>query len=73
MPSSIDIVTGQPTLSVVVPCFNEEAVIVACHQRLTAVLQGTGEPYEIVYVDDGSHDQTAEMLRELHANDPHIP
>ena len=63
---------GQPTLSIVVPCFNEEAVIGACHQRLTAVLQGTGETYEIVYVDDGSKDRTADLLQEMHATDPHI-
>lgn len=72
MSALTDNLTGQPTLSVVVPCFNEEAVIVVCHERLTAVLQGTGETYEIVYVDDGSHDRTAEMLQELHAHDAHI-
>ncbi len=73
MASSIDTTNNdQPTLSVIVPCFNEEAVMVACHERLTGVLQGTGEPYEIVYVDDGSRDRTAEILRELHAGDPHI-
>jgi glycosyltransferase involved in cell wall biosynthesis len=71
MPSLIDN-PGRPTISVVVPCFNEEAVIVVCHERLTKVLQSTGEPYEIVYVDDGSRDNTAQMLQDLHATDPHI-
>ena len=42
------------------------------HQRLTDVLQGTREPYEIVYVDDGSGDRTAEVLQDLHARDAHI-
>jgi polyisoprenyl-phosphate glycosyltransferase len=59
-------------LSVVVPCFNEEAGIQACHERLTMVLQGLGEPYEIIYVDDGSKDQTAERLYGLHVRDSNV-
>lgn len=61
-----------PVLSVVVPCYNEEEGIAACHARLTAVLDGMGEAYEIIYVDDGSKDRTADRLRSLHAGDPHV-
>lgn len=49
-------------LSVVVPCFNEHEVLSATHSRLTAVLGGIGIPWEIIYVDDGSHDCTREIL-----------
>ncbi len=59
-------------LSVVVPCFNEEAGIVVCHERLTKVLQAIGEPYEIIYIDDGSKDNTAQNLHLLHDRDPHV-
>ena len=61
-------------LSVVVPCYNEEAVISETHRRLTATLDGLeglqGLDYEVVYVDDGSRDRTADLLRALHRGDP---
>src|SRR5215472_8636052 len=58
-----------PTLSVVVPCYNEQESIGACHQRLTQVLTALGESYEIIYVDDGSHDKTAGLLHEIQSSD----
>lgn len=60
-----------PTLSVVVPCFNEQEGIRACHERLTDVLSRMGEPYEIVYVDDGSRDETPQLLAQIQGGDPH--
>ncbi len=51
-----------PTYSVIVPCYNEEAVIEETHKRLTNIMQGMHEPYEIVYVNDGSRDKTATLL-----------
>lgn len=60
-----------PTLSIVVPCFNEQESVRACHQRLTEVLRSLDTPYEIIYVDDGSRDDTVKILREIHAEDPH--
>lgn len=57
---------ARPLLSVVVPCFNEEAVIETTHARLIETLgQSADCDLEIVYVDDGSRDGTAELLREL--------
>ena len=61
-----------PTLSVVVPCYNEQESIHACHEKLTEVLSALKESYEIVYVDDGSHDQTAALLEQIHARDSHV-
>ncbi|HYN86206.1 MAG TPA: glycosyltransferase family 2 protein [Pyrinomonadaceae bacterium] len=53
-------------LSVVVPCYNEEAVIGETHARLAEELgRVEGARVEIVYVDDGSRDRTPEMLRGL--------
>ena len=60
---------GGPTLSVVVPCFNEEEGIAACHERLSGVLQGMGISYEVIYIDDGSRDGTMEILRRLQGDD----
>jgi dolichol-phosphate mannosyltransferase len=60
-------------LSVVIPCYNEEAVIAETHRRLTTVLSGLDvDAFEVVYVDDGSRDRTAETLRALHEADPHV-
>ncbi|HUD41309.1 MAG TPA: glycosyltransferase family 2 protein [Dokdonella sp.] len=62
-----------PHLSVVVPCYNEEAVLGQTHQRLTAACAAAvGEDYEIVYVDDGSRDATWPQLEALAARDGHV-
>ena len=61
-----------PVYSIVVPCYNEEACIAETHARLTAVMEGMGERYEILYINDGSKDQTAPMLDELAARDRHV-
>lgn len=56
---------GVPTLSVVVPCYNEELVIGATYDRLSAVLASIAPDFEIIFVDDGSSDRTAELLRDI--------
>jgi dolichol-phosphate mannosyltransferase len=57
-------------ISVVVPCYNEEQVIVETNRQLVATLEGLKElDFEIVYVDDGSRDRTAEILREIQTAD----
>jgi len=61
-----------PHLSVVVPLFNEAATIHELHKRLTGVLLLIGQPSEIVYVDDGSSDGTAEALAEIAEVDPAV-
>jgi glycosyltransferase involved in cell wall biosynthesis len=59
-------------LSVVVPCLNEEDVICDTHRRLTAVLERTPLPFEIIYVDDGSTDTTPDLLRDLQVRDSRV-
>ena len=60
-------------LSVIVPCYNEEAVLAETHRRLSDVLEGiAGVDYEIVYVDDGSRDGTGQLLCGLQANDERV-
>ena len=56
---------ASPMLSVIVPCFNEQEVIEHTHQRLTAALRTVTPHFEIIYVDDGSRDRTAELLHEI--------
>jgi len=61
-----------PLVSVVVPCFNEAQVIDATHARLRAVLSATGLRWEVLYIDDGSHDATLDLLRAIQAGDPQV-
>ncbi|WP_243374163.1 glycosyltransferase family 2 protein [Geotalea sp. SG265] len=60
------------SFSVVVPVFNEEKVLPESYRRLTAVMEGLGEPYEIIFVNDGSSDRTMSILDELCERDRHI-
>jgi glycosyltransferase involved in cell wall biosynthesis len=60
-------------LSIVVPCFNEEACLGALHERLGASARTTvGEDYEIVLVNDGSRDSSWPIMQKLAAEDPHV-
>lgn len=62
-----------PALSIVVPCYNEEACLAELHGRLTAAARAAvGEDYEIVLVNDGSRDRSWEMMRQLAAGDPRL-
>ena len=51
--------------SVVVPMYNEEAVLDETYRRLTEVMENSGYGYEIVFVNDGSRDKTFSMLNEI--------
>lgn len=59
-----------PTLSVVIPIFNEEETLPALFERLSSVLVRLGEPFEVIFVNDGSRDGSERMLRDFHARDP---
>jgi dolichol-phosphate mannosyltransferase len=59
-------------ISVIAPCFDEQEVLPTTHQRLMSVLVALGEPFEIVYVDDGSRDRTAELIRSLADAGPNV-
>ena len=60
-------------LSIVVPCFNEEACLGVLHERLSAsARQAAGENYEIVLVNDGSRDNSWSMMQRIAAEDVHV-
>jgi dolichol-phosphate mannosyltransferase len=56
----------------VIPCYNEEGNLRETHRRVTQAVSREGIEYEIVYVDDGSRDATAGMLRDLQAHDSRV-
>lgn len=59
-------------LSVVVPVYNEEAVILETCKRLKAVMDSMAETYEIIFVNDGSRDRTAFIINEICETDKKI-
>src|ERR1700759_3722421 len=64
-----------PLLSVVLPCYNEQAVLPMAHARFTAMratLSQWGLDYELIFVNDGSRDATPEMLNRLAGQDRHV-
>lgn len=68
----LDQSNAAPVLSFVIPVFNEEGSLRKLDQALRAELEDLGLSYEIVFVNDGSHDDTAAILDELSENDERI-
>src|SRR5690348_2046683 len=63
----------RPKLSVVIPCYNEEACLDLLHARVSdAARAAVGEDYEIVLVNDGSRDGSWPVMQRLAAGDPHL-
>lgn len=65
-----DTPAGRVVYSVVIPVYGSEFMLPELHRRLTVVLQGLGEPYEIIFVDDCGPDNAWVVLQELAAGDP---
>ena len=63
---------GGLVFSVVVPCYNEALGLAEFHRRLSAVMDGIGRAWEVVYVNDGSADATLACMEAMRAADPHV-
>lgn len=59
-------------ISVVVPCYNEEAIIERSHGEIRRVMEQITSDYEILFANDGSTDGTLAALERLAAGDPHV-
>jgi len=59
-------------ISVVVPIYNEQENLPELRRRMTLALDSTGEDWELILVNDGSRDRSAEMIRQYHLEDPRI-
>ena len=64
--------TGSTDISIVVPAFNEAEVLPEFHRRLAAVMQDMALSWEVVYVNDGSHDRTIDIINTLRSEDAHV-
>lgn len=58
--------------SIVIPAYNEEAVIAESYKRLKAVMDTTNEEYELIFVNDGSRDKTCEILSSICDKDKNV-
>lgn len=61
-----------PTYSIIAPVFNEEETLPHFHQRIVAVMEQVGEPFELIFVNDGSLDTSLHIMRDLHTHDPRV-
>src|ERR1044072_4777470 len=61
-----------PTLSVVVPVFDEADVLPEFHARLARVMDNLNVTWEVVYVNDGSRDTSLRLLEDFHTADHRV-
>jgi polyisoprenyl-phosphate glycosyltransferase len=59
-------------VSVVVPIYNEEELILRFHEAVAAALDSAGDDWEVVYVNDGSKDSSLNLLKAVQAEDPRV-
>lgn len=64
--------TSRQLLSIVVPAYNEEEVLGEFHKRVAAVIDRLDMDTEVVFINDGSRDNTLKLMRELQQRDPRI-
>ncbi len=62
----------RPTFSIVVPIWNEQEVIPEMYRRLSEIMDSTGESWELLCVNDGSTDNSLELLLSLRESDPRV-
>jgi glucosyltransferase len=60
------------TISVIVPCYNEEAALPIFYQEITRVFKSMNCGYELIMVNDGSRDRTLDIIRDFAAQDEHV-
>ena len=63
---------SEKKLSIIVPCYNEEAAIPIFHKETTTVMKALDYQYELVFVNDGSNDNTLSILKQLSTHDSHV-
>lgn len=61
-----------PELSFAIPCYNEEANVVAIYEAVTAQAERHAASHEIIFIDNRSTDRTRDLLREVCGRDPRV-
>src|SRR4051812_34952449 len=60
------------SISIIAPVHNEAQVLPELYRRVAGVMDCLGEPWELILVNDGSQDQSAEIIGQLHADDSRV-
>jgi glycosyltransferase involved in cell wall biosynthesis len=71
-PPAPDAAERRPEISVVIPVFNEEAIVAQAAEELCRKLDAKGWDYELLVAENGSTDRTAQILRHLHGKLPRL-
>jgi len=64
--------TTRHSVTAIIACYRDEPAIPIMHERLVAVFERLALDYEIIFVNDGSPDASAEVIRAISAHDPHV-
>lgn len=62
----------RPTISIIAPIYNESGSIPELYRRISQIMDSTGEPWELLLVDDGSTDGSTDLIRDLARQDSHV-
>jgi glycosyltransferase involved in cell wall biosynthesis len=65
-------VNSEPLISIVIPAYNEQEVLPAFHERLISTLANLNYAIEVVYINDGSSDDSLAILNDLYTRDPRV-
>lgn len=63
---------SQPMLSIVAPVYDEEILLPEFYRRMVAAIEPLNISFEIILVNDGSHDSSGQIMDQLHAQDPRV-
>src|SRR5260221_10061599 len=64
--------TEHPVYSVVAPVYNEAKSLPEFYERVSSALNRLGDPWELVLVNDGSRDESLDVMRRIQASDSHV-
>ena len=64
--------TKKETISIIIPCYNEEEVVDICHQEVTTVIDTLPYNFEVIYINDGSTDKTFDKLIDIQKSDSRV-
>ena len=59
-------------ISLIIPCYNEQEALPVFYENVTNVLQESTDEYELLFINDGSKDDTLKILQKLGNEDPHV-
>ncbi len=69
---NVKAINKKETISILVPCYNEQEVIDLCHKEITSIIDNLPYNFEIIYINDGSSDETLDKLQKIQKKDERV-